>query len=587
MKRFTITFAVALLIGLVTPAIQTTTTPTETVTAPETATDFSAYTKGWGDFQAKYQGKFMEQATSMGQDFMPETDYSQYQAQTDAFMKQSTKLQEKFQKQTGTWMGYSDPSSFEGYQTNYASAYLPKLGVSNTQAEVEGEEDALDQTVSLYNSNGYYSYNQVDEFELEEEHAEREYYAREKALRQIQKLSEQALKAKYDTDSAAITANTTLNATEQAAQLAALKLTHDEELTYLKGNLTQQKEDSRFEMKLRLEELRFKQKEAQLNETEKIAQTFISSLPNATQELLKAEQQKERDVLARQKFDAKVKLYLRKYQKSTANHTAEFQTVLTQAATEVGCNSTCVADCVASMADYTNQSTCLDVCVCFYDSTIRVPPAPVANTTNATVEAVPTLVTAVATAILNQTSTQATGFTSFIPQPVLETIATSLNVTKPVEQTVTVTETTPSTTTTITTTTTVETNTTTSTILETPVVTVEAPVTRTLANVVAPKTITVGSTVVETPVTVETPLLTATITESTVNTTLEANATTALFGQNVQTQGNNSATYMAVLVLVFFFMVMTALYVNKDLKKKNKEDNEQYDTLNDYLLLKA
>jgi len=57
----------------------------------------------------------------------------------------------------------------------------------------------------------------------------------------------------------------------------------------LKGNLTEQKEDARFQMKLRLEELRFLQKEAQLNETEKIAQTFVASLPNSTQELLKAE----------------------------------------------------------------------------------------------------------------------------------------------------------------------------------------------------------------------------------------------------------------------------------------------------------
>lgn len=42
-------------------------------------------------------------------------------------------------------------------------------------------------------------------------------------------------------------------------------------------------------MKLKLEELRFKQKEAQLNETEQIAQTFVANLPNSTQELLKAE----------------------------------------------------------------------------------------------------------------------------------------------------------------------------------------------------------------------------------------------------------------------------------------------------------
>lgn len=296
-----------------------------------------------------------------------------------------------------------------------------------------------------------------------------------------------------------------------------------------------------------------------------------------------------------------MKLYLKRYQTSTANHTAEFQNVLTQSATEAGCNATCVADCAATMTGYANQSTCLDVCVCFYDSTVRVPPAPVANTTNATVEAVPTLVTAVATTLLNQTATQATGFTQFIPKAVQEIIATNLNVTQPVEQTVTVTETTPSTTTTTTVETTTTTTTTTATptestttatltvpLVDVPLVTVEAPVVSTTPKVEAPLTVTVGST----PVTVETTPLTATIAVSeptvTLDTTvLDANATTALFGEAVQTQGNNTATYMGVLVLVFFFMVMTALYVNQDLKKKNKEDNEQYDTLNDYLLLKA
>lgn len=230
----------------------------------------------------------MEQANTMGEEFMPETDFTKYQAQTDSFMKQSTKMQDKFLKQNGAWMSYSDPSAFDTYQSNYASAFLPKQGVSNTEVEAEGEE-TLEQPLSLYANYGQYQYDQVDEYELEEEHTEREYYAREKAMRQIQKLSEQALQAKYTADTAAITANTTLNATEQAAQLAALKVTHDQELVYLKGNLTEQKEDARFQMKLRLEELRFLQKEAQLNETEKIAQTFVASLPNSTQELLKAE----------------------------------------------------------------------------------------------------------------------------------------------------------------------------------------------------------------------------------------------------------------------------------------------------------
>lgn len=105
-------------------------------------------------------------------------------------------------------------------------------------------------------------------------------------------------------------------------------------------------------MQLKREEFRYKQQEAELNDTQKVTDTLLTILPNATQALIKAEQKKERDVLARQRYDSKVKLYLQRYQGSTANHTAEFSQVLNESATQAGCNATCVADCVGTQVGY-------------------------------------------------------------------------------------------------------------------------------------------------------------------------------------------------------------------------------------------
>lgn len=126
MKRFTITFAVAVLIGLVTSTNVTATTPVTTVEATAAPADYSGYAKSWTEQQTKYQEQYASQADSMGGEYVPETDYSKYQGETDKYMKSSTKLQDKFKKQTNNWMSYSDPSAYSNYQSDYASAYLPK-----------------------------------------------------------------------------------------------------------------------------------------------------------------------------------------------------------------------------------------------------------------------------------------------------------------------------------------------------------------------------------------------------------------------------------------------------------------------------
>lgn len=77
MKRFTITFAVALFIGLVTPT-NVTVTPAETTAAPAETTaapaDYSGYAQGWAEQQTKYQNQFAGQADSMGEEYVSETD---------------------------------------------------------------------------------------------------------------------------------------------------------------------------------------------------------------------------------------------------------------------------------------------------------------------------------------------------------------------------------------------------------------------------------------------------------------------------------------------------------------------------------
>ena len=227
-------------------------------------------------------------------------------------------------------------------------------------------------------------------------------------MRQILKVSDKALRDKYTTDAAAITANIVLTPAEQVAQQAALKLALDQELVLLKGQVTQQKADAKFQMQLKREEFRYKQQEAELNDTQKVTDTLLTILPNATQALIKAEQKKERDVLARLRYDTKVKLYLQKYQGSTANHSAEISQVLNESATQASCNATCVADCVGTQVGFAAQATCLDVCVCFHDSLVKVPPKPVVVAAPAVVAPVTSVTTdllVVSTPLLTVTTT--------------------------------------------------------------------------------------------------------------------------------------------------------------------------------------
>ena len=58
-------------------------------------------------------------------------------------------------------------------------------------------------------------------------------------------------------------------------------------------------------MKLKQEDLKHLEEEARYNETLKFTEPFIATLPNATQTLLKTEQQKEKDALARKKVEKK------------------------------------------------------------------------------------------------------------------------------------------------------------------------------------------------------------------------------------------------------------------------------------------
>jgi hypothetical protein len=67
----------------------------------------------------------MAQATSMGEEFTPETSYDTYMAQNDAFVKGAMKKNQMYQEQTKKYMTFADPSAHEAYADAYASAYLP------------------------------------------------------------------------------------------------------------------------------------------------------------------------------------------------------------------------------------------------------------------------------------------------------------------------------------------------------------------------------------------------------------------------------------------------------------------------------
>ena len=86
--------------------------------------------------------------------------------------------------------------------------------------------------------------------------------------------------------------------------------------------------------------------------------------------------------------------------------------MLNQAAVDLGCNSTCVSQCAAAAADYTNQTLCIDSCLCYWDSTVRFPPV-VANATPAVVA---TDATATATTPVD-----------VVPQPVLDVFGQVIN----------------------------------------------------------------------------------------------------------------------------------------------------------------
>lgn len=69
--------------------------------------------------------------------------------------------------------------------------------------------------------------NPYTSFEQEEEALENDYYFKESAWRQAQRLAEQAILNKYNADVAALSTNTALNASDIANQTATLKAAYD------------------------------------------------------------------------------------------------------------------------------------------------------------------------------------------------------------------------------------------------------------------------------------------------------------------------------------------------------------------------
>src|SRR5690606_26726768 len=112
-----------------------------------------------------------------------------------------------------------------------------------------------------------------------------------------------------------------------------------------------------------------------------------------------------RDIILKNKVSARVTAYVTEFNKTAGNNTAQFSSVLSQAAVELGCNTTCVTSCEANITDLTNKTSCLDICLCYYDSALRLP-----NTTNVT-NATASNITANATANVTANATAATNST--------------------------------------------------------------------------------------------------------------------------------------------------------------------------------
>ena len=116
---------------------------------------------------------------------------------------------------------------------DYYSAYLGNLGGFGGAAPAQGSASTTVQSgaaVSLFNTNvAANSPNPYIAFEQEEEALENDYYFREQAWRQAQKLAEQAILNKYNADVAALATNTSINATDVANLTATLKTNYDQQ----------------------------------------------------------------------------------------------------------------------------------------------------------------------------------------------------------------------------------------------------------------------------------------------------------------------------------------------------------------------
>ena len=181
-----------------------------------------------------------------------------------------------------------------------------------------------------------------------------------------------------------------------------------------------------------------------------------------------------------------------------------------------------------------NQTLCLDICLCFHDSATKVP-APSANAS------VPAQVADAVTAILNAT----------VPEAVLASVLPEV-----------------------------------SSALGVPQNSTAAPNTSAPAEPVVsePTADATSTTLLEAVVAQAADLITTSGEAAVAEATIEANSTTALFRYSTQSQGMSTAATMAVLVVLFFALTLSALYVSQVGGKKEEEET-QY--LHDYLLIKA
>ena len=91
----------------------------------------------------------------------------------------------------------------------------------------------------------------------------------------------------------------------------------------------------------------------------------LQTLPPAYQDLLTAQNKRERDALLQERLQQKVENAMDRLLESRTTNYQQFKTVLDSAVKSLKCDKVCVDQCVMLHPTFDEKATCLDMCMCF------------------------------------------------------------------------------------------------------------------------------------------------------------------------------------------------------------------------------